>query len=93
MSKQLKGYEQNMYEKVTMILSDKFLGYFMVPEGGVWNYNFMGVNFNEHIKYNLVIDQPNDYYHESHRPSHFLDFAMQDEEDTTAEQDREDLFA
>lgn len=80
-----------MFEKVTMILSDKFLGFFMVPEGGVWNYNFMGINFNENIKYGLVIDHPNDYYHESHRPSHFLDFALQDNDDTEVP-DREDLF-
>jgi pre-mRNA-processing factor 8 len=28
-----------------MILSDKFLGFFMIPEGGIWNYNFNGINF------------------------------------------------
>ncbi len=26
-----------------MLLSDRFLGYFMVPAHGVWNYNFMGM--------------------------------------------------
>ena len=89
---EVKGYTPSMYEKVTMILSDKFLGFFMVPEGGVWNYNFMGINFNENIRYSLMMDHPNDYYHEAHRPSHFLDFALQDEEDETEAPDREDLF-
>jgi pre-mRNA-processing factor 8 len=40
------GYGPQFYEKVQMILSDKFLGFFMIPEGGVWNYNFNGINFN-----------------------------------------------
>ena len=39
-------FSSNMYEKVQMILSDKFLGFFMMPEGGIWNYNFNGINFN-----------------------------------------------
>ncbi|MBK8156647.1 MAG: hypothetical protein IPK55_11930 [Streptococcus sp.] len=39
-----KGYHTSMYEKVQMILSDKFLGFFMIPETKIWNYNFMGVN-------------------------------------------------
>ena len=39
-------YNSAMYEKVQMILSDKFLGFFMVPEGsGAWNFNFNGQNF------------------------------------------------
>ena len=37
-----KGYMPSHYEKVQMILSDRFLGYFMVPSHGSWNYNFMG---------------------------------------------------
>jgi pre-mRNA-processing factor 8 len=35
-------YNATAFEKVQLILSDKFLGFFMVPEGGVWNYNFNG---------------------------------------------------
>ncbi|PIO67461.1 PROCT domain protein [Teladorsagia circumcincta] len=37
-----KGYMPTHYEKVQMLLSDRFLGYFMVPSAGVWNYNFQG---------------------------------------------------
>ena len=40
------GFGSQLYEKVQMILSDKFLGFFMVPEGGIWNFNFNGINFN-----------------------------------------------
>ena len=42
-----------MFEKVQMILSDKFLGFFMVPDGGVWNYNFNGINFSKNQRYAL----------------------------------------
>lgn len=37
-----KGYLPSHYEKVQMLLSDRFLGFFMVPAQGSWNYNFMG---------------------------------------------------
>jgi len=37
-----KGYLPSHYERVQMLLSDRFLGYFMVPIQGSWNYNFMG---------------------------------------------------
>lgn len=37
-----KGYLPSHYEKVQMLLSDRFLGFFMVPSQGSWNYNFMG---------------------------------------------------
>jgi pre-mRNA-processing factor 8 len=40
-----KGYLPSHYEKVQMLLSDRFLGYFMVPSSAVWNYNFMGIFF------------------------------------------------
>lgn len=59
-----------------MILSDKFLGFFMVPEGGLWNYNFNGQNFSVNMRFNLMLDNPKDFYHESHRAIHFLDFAV-----------------
>jgi pre-mRNA-processing factor 8 len=35
------GYAPSHYEKVQMLLSDRFLGFFMVPGQGSWNYNFM----------------------------------------------------
>lgn len=37
-----KGYLPSHYERVQMLLSDRFLGFFMVPLQGSWNYNFMG---------------------------------------------------
>lgn len=37
-----KGYLPSHYERVQMLLSDRFLGFFMVPAQASWNYNFMG---------------------------------------------------
>jgi pre-mRNA-processing factor 8 len=75
-----------------MILSDKFLGFFMVPEGdGVWNYNFNGQNFSVNMRYSLMLDTPKDFYHEQHRAIHFIDFAGADEH-TDNLADRENHF-
>ena len=54
-----EGFTESCYEKTQMILSEKFMGFFMVPSGGgLWNYNFNGINFSENMKFNLVIDNP-----------------------------------
>lgn len=34
------GYSPNHYEKVQLLLSDRFMGFYMVPDAGPWNYNF-----------------------------------------------------
>lgn len=43
MSGQPQGFLSTHYEKVQMLLSDRFLGFFMVPEESSWNFNFMGM--------------------------------------------------
>ena len=83
-----------------MILSDKFLGFYMVPEGGIWNYNFNGINFSNNMRYSLVLDNPKDFYNEAHRTAHFLDFGRDQSEELVASGkqeaenavDKEDLF-
>ena len=42
-SGQREGASPQHYERVQILLSDRFLGFFMVPSDDVWNYNFMGV--------------------------------------------------
>lgn len=34
------GYSPTHYEKVQLLLSDRFMGFYMVPDAGPWNYNF-----------------------------------------------------
>ncbi|KAG0699153.1 Pre-mRNA-processing-splicing factor 8 [Chionoecetes opilio] len=77
-----KGYLPSHYEKVQMLLSDRFLGLFMNPLQGSWNYNFMGVRHDPNMKYDLQLASPKEFYHEVHRPAHFLNFSSLDEADT-----------
>ena len=45
-SEQPQGFSTtSMGEKCQLLLSDKIRGYFLVPEGNVWNYHFMGSSF------------------------------------------------
>ncbi|KAM0831683.1 hypothetical protein ACQ4PT_065388 [Festuca glaucescens] len=85
------GYLPTHYEKVQMLLSDRFLGFYMVPDNAPWNYNFMGVKHDPMMKYSMKLGTPRDFYHEDHRPTHFLEFSNIDEGEV-AEGDREDTF-
>lgn len=87
-----EGFSPSMAEKVQMLLSDRFLGYFLVPENDAWNYFFMGPSFSPTMKYNVKLDTPKEFYAEIHRPTHFLQFAGM-EDDGSNGVDREDEFA
>ncbi|KAK4747215.1 hypothetical protein SAY87_026252 [Trapa incisa] len=86
------GYLPTHYEKVQMLLSDRFLGFYMVPDNGPWNYNFMGVKHTTSMRFGMKLGTPREYYHEDHRPTHFLEFSNLEEGDTV-EGDREDTFS
>ncbi|KAJ8927951.1 hypothetical protein NQ314_019584 [Rhamnusium bicolor] len=79
-----KGYLPSHYEKVQMLLSDRFLGFFMVPS--------QGVRHDPSMKYELQLANPKEFYHEVHRPAHFLNFSSLEDGDG-AGADREDAFA
>ena len=64
-----------------MLLSDRFKGFFMVPQGGLgWNYNFQGVKHTTSMEYSLKMDIPQPFYAECHRPQHFLSFVQMEED-------------
>ncbi|CAG9461905.1 unnamed protein product [Pedinophyceae sp. YPF-701] len=86
-----QGYAPGHYEKVQLLLSDRFMGFYMVPETGCWNYNFMGTKWQSKMRYGLKLSNPREFYHEVHRPTHFVDFASLEEAAIPA--DREDHFA
>ena len=88
------GFSPNHYEKVQMLLSDRFLGYYMTPDGGSWNYNFQGVKHSPNMRYAVRLANPKEFYHETHRPTHFLEFsgAGGEGEAETGEADRDDMF-
>jgi len=75
-SASLQGYSPRQhYEKVQMLLSDMFLGFFMVPDNnGLWNYNFMGVKHSPNMEYSMMLANPKEFYHPDHRPIHFNRF-------------------
>ncbi|RHN38913.1 putative JAB1/MPN/MOV34 metalloenzyme domain, ribonuclease H-like domain, PRO8NT [Medicago truncatula] len=87
------GYLPTHYEKVQMLLSDRFIGFYMIPDNGPWNYNFMGVRHASGMKYGVKLGTPREYYHEDHRPTHFLEFSNMEEGETIAKGDREDTFS
>uniref|UniRef100_A0A7S3UEK3 MPN domain-containing protein n=1 Tax=Picocystis salinarum TaxID=88271 RepID=A0A7S3UEK3_9CHLO len=86
------GYLPSFYEKVQLLLSDRILGFYMVPDGMVWNYNFMGVKHSVNMKYQIKLSNPKEFFHEEHRPTHFLEFTSLEDVDGN-EADREDVFA
>jgi pre-mRNA-processing factor 8 len=88
-----QGYLPTFSEKVQLLLSDRFMGFFMTPAEGSWNYNFEGVKHQPNMRYDLQLANPREFYHESHRPGHFLSFASFEEHDEGNGADREDLFA
>ena len=67
------------------------MGFYMVPDVGSWNYNFQGVKHSPGMKYGLKLANPREFYHEIHRPTHFLEFSQL--EDTQHDVDREDPFS
>ena len=85
------GFGPQHYEKAQLLLSDRFAGFFLVPAGLPWNFNFMGVRHSPGMSYSVKLGVPKPFYDESHRPAHFLDFAAM--EDAEPEADREDPFA
>lgn len=84
------GYSPAHYEKVQMLLSDRFMGFFMVPDAGSWNFNFQGTKFSAAAPYGLKLANPREFYAEVHRPTHFLEFSAL--EDAPPEADVEDPF-
>ncbi|XP_060169366.1 pre-mRNA-processing-splicing factor 8A-like [Lycium barbarum] len=85
------GYLPTHYEKVQMLLSDRFLGFYMTPDNCPWNYNFLGVKHTVSMKYGVELGTPQEYYNEDHRPTHFLEYSNMEEGDTV-EADREDTL-
>jgi pre-mRNA-processing factor 8 len=89
---QLTGYLPTHYERIQMLLSDRFLGNFLVPDDDIWNYNFMGVKHSLGMDYELKIGIPRDFYHELHRTGHFLTFTSIEEAVNATDADVDDLY-
>ena len=54
----------------------------------------MGVRHYPNMRYELALSNPKEFYHEVHRPSHFMNFASIEEgAEAAGGADREDMFA
>ena len=51
----------------------------------------MGVKHTVSMKYGVKLGTPKEYYHEEHRPTHYLEFSNMEDVDTV-EVDREDTY-
>ena len=88
-----EGYSSNCFDKVQMLLSDRFKGFFMIPQGGLgWNYNFQGVKHSLSMNYTLKLDVPEPFYAEVHRPQHFLTFVQMEDGKETEDADLESFL-
>ncbi|EEA07181.1 Mov34/MPN/PAD-1 family protein [Cryptosporidium muris RN66] len=73
------GYSPHTFsEKVQLLLSDAFHGFFLIPSDETWNYNSMAIKHNPFATCPLKVGIPKDFYSEIHRPQHFLQFAYLD---------------
>jgi pre-mRNA-processing factor 8 len=81
-----QGYLPTFYEKTQLLLSDRFMGFFLIPDFGSWNYNFLPVQHKINAKYGMKLGVPKDFYHYSHRPIHFNNFAQMDNANTNMQQ-------
>ena len=86
-------YSSKCFEKVQMLLSDRFKGFFLVPQGDLgWNYNFQGVKHQRQMKFSLKMDIPECFYAECHRPQHFLSFVQLEDDEDEDGADLDNLF-
>lgn len=86
------GYEPSMAEKCQLLLSDRIQGFFLVPEEGVWNYNFNGASFSPKMTYSLKLDVPLPFFALEHRPTHVISYTELETNDRL-EEDMPDAFA
>ncbi|GEQ71386.1 hypothetical protein JCM33374_g5069 [Metschnikowia sp. JCM 33374] len=68
------GFSPGFSEKRQLILTDRIMGGFLVPDDGIWNFSFIGPVWDPTSLYDLKLDIPIPFYHELHRPLHFSNF-------------------
>ncbi|KAL7718050.1 Pre-mRNA-processing-splicing factor [Entamoeba marina] len=81
-------------DEVQLIVSEKIMGFFCLPDRGSWNYSLDATKFSVNIGYDLMVGVPLEFYHEIHRKAHFLSWAEteHDEENEIEQADVETLF-
>jgi pre-mRNA-processing factor 8 len=80
------------FELMPLLLTERLLGFYIVPEGGRWNYNFVGVKYDPAKKWALELANPLPFYDPSFRQNHFLTWLETDDRAEELE-DVENAFA
>lgn len=88
-----EGFRADFSETGQLILSNNIIGNFLTPTTDIWNYTFMGTRFNQNMEYDFKIDIPIEFYHELHRPNHFISFNELEFDGKSLEAEQEDVFA
>lgn len=86
-----KGFTSDFSKKNQLLLSDRIMGTFLVPDDNIWNYSFIGPVWDPNGQFDLKMDIPLLFYHELHRPTHFTTF--NEIEGNDVEADQEDVFS
>ena len=64
-----------MYIQCPIWISDVIEGFFMVPDGKIWNYNIIGLPIESQTrKIFYEIDNPLEYFNEKQRRTNFINF-------------------
>eukprot|EP00941_MAST-03F_sp_MAST-3F-sp1_P001836 g1836.t1 len=85
------GFSEGHYKPCQLLLSDRFMGSWLVPKEKPWNFNFMGVQFSKSMNYEMTIGIPETFYAEKHRPNHYLNFSAT-EDINMVSIDRDDFY-
>ena len=66
------GFEDVFFDKVPVVLTETYNGFFMIPQGIEWNLNFQSLKLLEHETYDVDLGTPLPFFDQRHRPNHFL---------------------
>ncbi|VEU19289.1 DEKNAAC100659 [Brettanomyces naardenensis] len=84
----VEGFRDSFRKRAPLILTDRFKGFFLVPEMDIWNYSFVANSWSEDMEFVVKLDNPLPFYHELHRPIHFDTFnEIEGGEELEAEQE------
>lgn len=73
-SKEPPGYSRDHADAGQLITTDSIKGFFYTPQDDLWNFVFLGTLWNPRAKSYMKVAFPLHFYHDLHRPVHFLSF-------------------
>lgn len=68
------GFEDSFFEKIPIVLTEAYNGWFMTPVDIPWNLNFQALKLADHPTYEIELGHPLPFFDQSYRQNHFLKF-------------------